>query len=80
MDWSVGFEDSVPAKDKAMQLVGNDGNRWPQTMDAVTWMKAWLLIIGEHPGIPQDEGTMIGWFANAIMAGFDEANRRNIKS
>lgn len=40
--------------------------------DAQIWAKRWLEIIAENPGIPTDEGTMIGWFANAIMAGYDQ--------
>jgi hypothetical protein len=39
--------------------------------DAQVWAKAWLKAMTEHPGIVADEGTMIGWFANAIMAGYD---------
>ena len=41
--------------------------------DAAVWAKEWLRIIKEHPAIPTDEDTMIGWFANAIMAGYDWA-------
>ena len=41
--------------------------------DAVVWVKEWLRVIQEHPQIPTDEGAMIGWFANAIMAGYDRA-------
>ena len=43
--------------------------------DAQVWAKAWLETISENPGIPTDEGTMIGWFANAIMAGYDHGRR-----
>lgn len=43
--------------------------------DSRIWAKEWLKTIAEHPGIPTDEGTMIGWFANAIMAGFDKAKK-----
>lgn len=43
--------------------------------DAQVWTKAWLETISEHPNIPTDEGTMIGWFANAIMAGYDQGRR-----
>ena len=41
------------------------------TMDAQIWTTEWLKTIKEHPEIPTDEGTMLGWFANAIMAGYD---------
>lgn len=38
-------------------------------MDAEVWADEWLKVLAEHPGIPQDRGCMIGWFANAVMAG-----------
>jgi hypothetical protein len=41
-------------------------------MDAKIWTKRWLETIAENPDIPIDEGTMIGWFANAIMSGYDQ--------
>lgn len=45
------------------------------TMDARIWAKEWLKCIKKYPSIPTDEGCMIGWFANAIMAGYDGASR-----
>lgn len=39
--------------------------------DATVWTKVWLETIAEYPTIPTDEGTMLGWFANALMAGYD---------
>ena len=47
-----------------------------QTTDARIWAKEWLKTIKKNPSIPTDEGTMIGWFANAIMAGYDAAKRK----
>ena len=47
--------------------------------DAQVWVKEWLKTIKEHPSIPTDEGAMIGWFANAIMAGYDRAKSENDK-
>jgi hypothetical protein len=41
------------------------------------WAAEWLKTISKTPSIATDEGTMIGWFANAIMAGYDEAERRH---
>ena len=57
--------------------LGDDGRTIPQTIDARAWAKDWLNTIADHPGIPTDEGTMVTWFANAIMAGYDEAQRRH---
>ena len=39
--------------------------------DAVVWAREFCRL---NPGA--DEATMIGWFANAIMTGYDEAHRR----
>lgn len=54
----------------------HDEKPFPNTIDARTWTKNWLETIKLHPLVPFDEGTMICWFANAIMSGWDEANRR----
>lgn len=40
--------------------------------DAVKWAEGFQAIV-VNGGIPIDEGLMIGWFANAIMAGHDYA-------
>ena len=52
---------------------GNDGLNWPSTMDGVAWAKAFMLTKEVRPGIADDEETMVGWFANAIMRGYDTA-------
>lgn len=39
--------------------------------DARVWAREFVRLAKLHPAIPTDEGTMIGWFANAIMAGHD---------
>jgi hypothetical protein len=50
----------------------------PQSMDAVVWAKEFMRIYWENN--PQlyyiTEDLMLTWFANAIMAGYDEAHRR----
>lgn len=43
--------------------------------DAQVWAKEFVELVSDHPLIPTDEGTMIGWFANAIMAGYDDGAR-----
>lgn len=42
-----------------------------QTMDAAIWAKEFCRIADNlgHKNI--DEGWMVGWFANAIMVGYD---------
>ena len=52
---------------------------WPHTMDAQAWATAWMLQLKETPEIYKDEGAMIGWFANAIMAGYDSALKNRIE-
>jgi len=44
--------------------------------DAMIWVDEWARIIKENPKIPTDQGTMLSWFANAIMAGYDHAVRQ----
>ena len=48
----------------------------PDCFDAQVWAKEWLKTIKDNPGIPTDEGTMISWFANALMAGHNNARRK----
>lgn len=51
---------------------------WPHTIDARVWVERWLETIAAHPEIVTDKGAMLGWFANAIMAGYDTASIRGI--
>lgn len=51
-------------------------SKLPQSTDAQVWVDEWLEIINKHPSIPKDRETMVTWFANAIMAGYDAAQRR----
>lgn len=44
--------------------------RWPHTMDARAWVDEWMRLT-DPSAIARDEGAMLGWFANAIMAGYD---------
>ena len=52
-----------------------------QSMDGAVWAKAFadrVTVWSTENGVESDTfGLMVGWFANAIMAGFDEANRRS---
>ncbi len=50
---------------------------WSQSMDARVWADKFAETLAKHPQIAADRDTMLGWFANAIMAGYDEAQRRN---
>lgn len=50
-----------------------------EQVDARVWAEDWKKTVQEHPDIAQDEGTMIGWFANAIMAGYDHGRKSVLK-
>jgi hypothetical protein len=56
-------------------LLGHDGLPWPMTFDGQIWAKEFIQHVKDHPEIVTDEGTMIGWFANAIMVGYDRAKQ-----
>lgn len=47
-----------------------------QSFDARDWALAFVEAVQKKPEIATDEGTMIGWFANALMRGWDERERR----
>ncbi|MBN3948399.1 MAG: hypothetical protein HWQ38_18870 [Nostoc sp. NMS7] len=51
-------------------------NQIPETADAQIWAKEFVKIAKENPAIATDEETMIGWFSNAIMAGYDFAQKK----
>lgn len=56
--------------------VGQDGHKCPRTMDGLTWAKEFCKRAAANPNLATDVEAMHGWFANAVMAGFDEAQRR----
>lgn len=41
--------------------------------DAKVWAVEFIAMVRKKPKIALDEGTMIAWFANAIMTGYDKA-------
>lgn len=47
-----------------------------EDMDALRWTREFMENNPNAFRAEIDEGTMLGWFSNAIMCGFDEANRR----
>ena len=58
----------TPEPGTADHITDDEGRRWDRTMDAALWAKAFCLIC---PEMASREDVMIGWFANAIMAGCD---------
>lgn len=65
-----GFEVDVKVGASGPATYGHDGKPWPQTMDANAWATEFCKL-----NRASDHGTMLGWFANAIMAGHDTALR-----
>ena len=59
---------------------------WPlPSFDAIDWAKAFCKIANtfgykDDKGEPIPEDWMVGWFANALMRGFDEHVARQNKS
>jgi hypothetical protein len=53
-------------KENPIHLVGN--------MNARVWAEEFVRAVNKNPSITTDVETMIGWFANAIMTGYDNAN------
>lgn len=52
-------------------LIGSDGLEWPATFDGHVWAREFIYHVQNKPSIATDEDTLIGWFANAIMVGYD---------
>ena len=65
--------DEGPDGELALAIAVQRGE-WPHTMDAQVWASKFKELFPES-----DEGLMLGWFANAIMAGYDTAQMRQAK-
>ena len=61
-------------REKATASESATARNLSQCVDAAKWAESFMAIDREY-GIHVDEGTMLGWFANAIMAGYDHAKR-----
>lgn len=57
------------------QEAGMDA-KFHESFDARDWAKAFVERVRANPRLATDEGTMLGWFANALMRGYDEHARR----
>jgi hypothetical protein len=53
-----------------------DEPNFHESMDARDWARAFVAHVTANPAIATDEGAMIGWFANAIMRGYDTARAK----
>jgi hypothetical protein len=52
-----------------------EGREISRSFDARVWAKAFVAHVKQIPGLATDEGTMTGWFANALMCGYDKKER-----
>jgi hypothetical protein len=52
------------------EAVGSDGKPFPHSIDAKFWAEEFVKVHGGNMEL------MHAWFANALMAGYDEAQRR----
>lgn len=67
--------EELPGMFELTRAVANQ--QWPHTIDAQAWTAEWLKTVKEKPEIATDEGAMLAWFANAIMAGYDTGIMRS---
>jgi hypothetical protein len=61
---------SLPT-DEAGNTIGQDGKAWPQTFDGHAWA---IEFNKRFTTVPT--GDALGWMANSLMRGFDEAHSR----
>jgi hypothetical protein len=45
-------------------------------IDALKWEESFVEQFRDNPAAVLENGVMLSWFANAIMAGYDQARRR----
>lgn len=48
-----------------------------ESFDARVWAEAFVREVRQNPAIARDAETMTSWFANALMRGWDERERRS---
>jgi len=67
-------DDELPGSLRA--ALGVARQEFPHTVDAKVWAEKWAEALERNPAMAADRGTVLAWFANSIMAGFDTANLR----
>lgn len=61
-----------------LEALANGQGDFTESFDARPWAREFVKSVRERPEIATDEDTMIGWFANAIMRGYDESPGRDL--
>lgn len=74
-EWIV-FDEIRGEQDKPKPWAANDTDLHSE-FSARVWAERFVHRVAENPSIATDEGTMIAWFAGAIMAGYDHAKLEN---
>jgi hypothetical protein len=54
-------------------------SKLPHSFDAWDWARDFCETVDKNPTIPHDVETMMSWFANALMRGWDEKSWRQAK-
>jgi hypothetical protein len=83
-DEALTYLASAPVRAEASQssnypeetVMPNTNDDFSQSFNAEPWAAAFVARVRENPSIATDEGTMLTWFANAIMRGYDEHDRQ----
>lgn len=80
LDEDLNHLDKVLVKELQDRVRHMEENAWATSIDAVVWAQKFMeykkRMRWTHADI--DENLMTTWFANAIMAGYDEATRRSM--
>jgi len=70
--------DGMLAYYQSIKNPSRDDPHWPlPSFDARDWAQAFNETAVKLGGTAMDEGWLIGWFANALMRGYDEHAMRN---
>jgi hypothetical protein len=57
-------------------MAGNNPNKLLETTDAKVWAEEFCRVFGERiPALRGKQDWVHGWFANAIMVGYDAGKR-----
>ena len=61
--------------DPAIDYAAEPPYKIVQSFDSKYWTVVWMAVTKKHPEFVQVVDFMRGWFANALMAGFDHARK-----
>jgi deoxycytidylate deaminase len=73
----LSLSSPVPSSERGALRTLEEDTAFTQSFDAREWAKAFNRTLVQLGYQPHDEGWLIGWFANAIMRGYDEYPKRH---